>query len=284
MIDGQRRRRTRTSGLDSSSRSRACCPGGRRSTTSRFRSSWPASPRPTRERARATLLDLVGVAGFARRVPAPAVGRHAPARGDRAGARAANPQILLLDEPFSALDALTRERFNAELLELWQRTGTTMVLVTHSIPEAILRGRRGRRAVGVGRDAWSRRARAARPAAHRRTCSTAPHSPERRRPIRALPVRDAGGAGAQEAAAAPRAMCSSAPARRRTSTRSGGAVNARHGSCSVVAAAVVFVVAWKLLVVVGGYPVFILPPPELVASASSRRGSTARWSRMPSRR
>ena len=46
--------------------------------------------------------------------------------------------MLLLDEPFSALDALTRERFNLELLALWERTGSTIVIVTHSIPEAIL--------------------------------------------------------------------------------------------------------------------------------------------------
>jgi NitT/TauT family transport system ATP-binding protein len=47
------------------------------------------------------------------------------------------PRLLLLDEPFSALDALTRERFNQELLELWSRTGATVIVVTHSIPEAI---------------------------------------------------------------------------------------------------------------------------------------------------
>jgi NitT/TauT family transport system ATP-binding protein len=52
------------------------------------------------------------------------------------------PRLLLLDEPFSALDALTRERFNMELLDLWSRTDATIVVVTHSIPEAIFLGDR----------------------------------------------------------------------------------------------------------------------------------------------
>jgi NitT/TauT family transport system ATP-binding protein len=48
------------------------------------------------------------------------------------------PSVMLLDEPFSALDALTRERFDIELLGLWEQTASTVVVVTHSIPEAIL--------------------------------------------------------------------------------------------------------------------------------------------------
>ncbi|MBN8940973.1 MAG: ABC transporter ATP-binding protein [Rhizobiales bacterium] len=87
------------------------------------------------------LLDMTGLGDFGPRYPYELSG----GMQQRAGicrALVRDPRILLMDEPFGALDALTRERMNLELQRIWQANAKTIVLITHSISEAIFLGDR----------------------------------------------------------------------------------------------------------------------------------------------
>jgi len=82
------------------------------------------------------VLELVELSGFANKYPWQLSGGMQQ-RASIARALAFDADILLMDEPFGALDEIVRDRLNEELLKLWARTGKTIGFVTHSIPEAV---------------------------------------------------------------------------------------------------------------------------------------------------
>jgi len=96
--------------------------------------------RESRERAR-DLLAMVGLSGSEDKYPYELSGGMQQ-RAAIARALVHDPKLILMDEPFGALDALTREKMNLELLRIWKQSGKTILFVTHGISEAVFLGTR----------------------------------------------------------------------------------------------------------------------------------------------
>ena len=93
-------------------------------------------PLASHRKSAADLLAMVGLSDFAQRYPFELSGGMQQ-RAAIVRALVQDPRLLLMDEPFGALDAMTREQMNLELMRIWSKSGKTVIFITHSIAEAI---------------------------------------------------------------------------------------------------------------------------------------------------